>query len=622
MVRHTTALEINLWLVLSKPVQARLQLFKPDQDQPFIDKTLDNHEFKTHQLGKHCFIGLAHVQLPEPMASNTFVEYELLLGDSAATLKDRLKDWCYHDQARARIPYKKQINNLLHGSCRKPHHPSHDGLLLVDQQLANSQDDIHQAPALLLMTGDQVYIDDVAGPMLFAVHQVIQALGLFNEQFDGALVGSSDDLVRTSGEFYKRETLLPQNEETEDLVKLFFKSAKKPIFTSVNAHNHLFALSEVIALYLLSWSPECWNFVDWQQQQHDLSPKMLARYNTELDILKTFAQGLTKTRRAMGHLPVYMIFDDHDVTDDWNLTRAWEEAAYQNPFSKRIIGNALIGYCLCQAWGNQPATFEPLLAEHASVFSSDGLHNQDQLIDALLEWDDWHYHLDTNPPIVVLDTRTHRWRSESNPNKPSGLMDWETLSDLNHRLIKKDAVILVSPSPVFGVKFIEAIQRLFTFFGQSLMVDAENWMAHPGSAEVMLNIFLHRKTPQHFLILSGDVHYSFVYDVSLRHYKNSPKIHQITASGIKNTFPEGILSWLDRLNRWLYGRKSPLNALTKRRKLKIRPRMPSGFRRRELVNQSGIGKLIISDDYAQVRTQLITVEGEIEFNAKPQPSVD
>jgi hypothetical protein len=35
-----------------------------------------------------------------------------------------------------------------------------------------------------------------------------------------------------------------------------------------------------------------------------------------------------------------LIFDDHDITDDWNLSREWEEVAHGHPFSKRVIGNA------------------------------------------------------------------------------------------------------------------------------------------------------------------------------------------------------------------------------------------------------------------------------------------
>ena len=43
---------------------------------------------------------------------------------------------------------------------------------------------------------------------------------------------------------------------------------------------------------------------------------------------------------GIGHIAV----TDHDVTDDWNLTADWERCAYGHPFSKRIIGNALVAY--------------------------------------------------------------------------------------------------------------------------------------------------------------------------------------------------------------------------------------------------------------------------------------
>jgi hypothetical protein len=32
------------------------------------------------------------------------------------------------------------------------------------------------------------------------------------------------------------------------------------------------------------------------------------------------------TRRVLANVPTYMVFDDHDVTDDWNLTRERREA--------------------------------------------------------------------------------------------------------------------------------------------------------------------------------------------------------------------------------------------------------------------------------------------------------
>jgi hypothetical protein len=48
-----------------------------------------------------------------------------------------------------------------------------------------------------------------------------------------------------------------------------------------------------------------------------------------------------------------MIFDDHDITDDWNLSAQWEETAYGHPFSKRIIGNALLALHAVPGLGQQ-----------------------------------------------------------------------------------------------------------------------------------------------------------------------------------------------------------------------------------------------------------------------------
>lgn len=44
--------------------------------------------------------------------------------------------------------------------------------------------------------------------------------------------------------------------------------------------------------------------------------------------------------------------------------------------------------------------------------------------------------------------------------------------------MREDAVLPVAPAPIFGVKIIELIQRIFTTFGYSLAVDAENRMGH------------------------------------------------------------------------------------------------------------------------------------------------
>ena len=186
-----------------------------------------------------------------------------------------------------------------------------------------------------------------------------------------------------------------------------------------------------------------------------------------------------------------------------------------------VIGYAKAGEMLLKSFRTD------FMAHAHHFFNQPNDQSQDDFIYYLDRFEQWHYTIDTQPKMVVLDTRTRRWRSESRMNKPSGLMDWEALIEMQHELMHQPAVILVSAAPMFGVKFIETLQKGMTNIGQPLVIDAENWMAHPGSANTLLSIFTHTKTPTNFVILSGDVHYSFAYDIKLRFRKSSPNIYQI-----------------------------------------------------------------------------------------------
>jgi hypothetical protein len=170
---------------------------------------------------------------------------------------------------------------------------------------------------------------------------------------------------------------------------------------------------------------------------------------------------------------------------------------------------------------------------------------------------------------------------------------------------------MVSAAPIFGVKLIETIQRIFTFFGGSLAVDTESWMTHKGTASVILNIFRNRKTQPNIVILSDDVHYSFVYGITLRFRHNSPNITQITSSGIKNEFPDKLLKWFDRLNRILYSKYSPPNWFTQRQNMLVMHRKPNVNKLATLSNGSGIGLLKIDQACSKVEAQQLCASGEI-----------
>ena len=591
LLRRLEPTRLVLWLVGSRALTLTLRLLGR------ADIRLDGGQCTVIAVGAHAFVHLIDVQLDSALPVDEVVEYDVLIDGEAG-----IATWAPHLlYGEARCPdfvLRSRVDQLLHGSCRKPHHPASDGLLCVDKLLAE-QPAPADRPALLMMTGDQVYADDVSGPMLRAIHALIERLGLYEEHLEGAVVSDSAQLYTHPASYYHRADLLPALEGNETLRERFFGGARKPIFTSSNADNHLVSFAEVMAMYLLVWSPTPWTLIAPQAPQ--LTVERRQRYTAEQTRIDAFVEGLGKVARALAHLPTLMIFDDHDITDDWNLSAQWEETAYGHPFSRRIIGNALIAYMLCQGWGNNPDAFGALLEKTATLSASGDDHYldksvQDDLIDELLKFQHWHYVLPTTPAVVVIDTRTRRWRSEMNLKQPSGLLDWEALSELQQELLDHPSAIIVSPAPIFGVKLIETVQRVFSWCGYPLLVDAENWMAHRGAAQVILNIFRHSRTPGSYVVLSGDVHYSFVYEVFIRHRKAGPKVWQITSSGIKNEFPPRLLEWFDRFNRWLYSPRSPLNWLTKRRRMRIVPHIPEHAEAGErLWNSAGIGQVFFND---------------------------
>ncbi len=609
IVRKVTSTECHIWVVTSNADSPALNL---SANEVVVS---GNCQRETIRVGKYAFIHLLSFTSSEPFEDTARIGYSLSFSDDAqqASWEDEQRGLLYDGQSSLCFHYTETPETILHGSCRKPHFHSDDALAQVDVLHKNAFKKQNDFPDLLLMTGDQIYADDVAGPMLKAIHSVIDRLGLYHEALEGAVVTNTNELATHEHGYYEREQLLPQIATNTVLSSIFFGAKKKPVFTSVNAQNHLIGSAEIIAMYLLVWSDTLW--ADINIDKDGIPPKYHAIFDKEHEALNGFVKQLPQVRRALAHIPTYMIFDDHDVTDDWNLTRGWEQEVYGNPLSKRMIGNALIGYLLCQGWGNAPKKVAPLIAKVQESMGESGLNSHDEIIDDLLDFDQWHYRLDTTPPIEVLDTRTQRWRSESNMNKPSGLMDWEALCDFQHSIIGKKSVIVVSAAPIYGVKVIEAIQKVFTFFGKALTVDAENWMAHKGTANVILNIFRHYKTPPDFIILSGDVHYSFVYDVRLRFRRNSPHITQFTCSGLKNAFPDGLIKWLDRLNRVLYRSKPPLNLFTRRRNMSVKAREPSlGYG--ELFNGCAIGVLKISQKNTDVQCKALLSNGkEVEFPA-------
>ena len=635
IIRRAQSDRLAIWLAAREPAEVRLELFPPAQNSLTFELAPGAPEMLCLIAGANLHYLLIEVTFNQPLPEEIPIPYRLSLRSAVekrATDKwldhtDWAPDICYpgNEMPFIRIPHK--VSSVMHGSCRKPHSLCKDGLVAADRLVEQSViagDDRATIPELLVLSGDQVYVDDVAGPMLQAITSLTHILGLPDEHLPGVEPGlpkTGSELRDAGGQLYQRDLLLPQIDQDPSVFDVLFGGTRKPIFTSQHARNHLLTLAEMLAMYLLVWSPAGWTILPKRTCPQSLPDKSRQMYEEETSEIDEFVSDLPKVRRLLAHLPTAMIFDDHDVTDDWNLSLAWEDAAYDHPLSRRVIGNALIAYGINQGWGNRPRTIGKDLADiFSNALAHPGSDQHERAIDQILDYQKWDFEWPTDPPLIALDTRTRRWRSEKNTHFPSGLLDWEAATDLQARLRNKDAVLLVSAAPIFGVKLIEAVQKLFTILGKPLMVDAEYWMAHPGTASAILNVFQHRDTPKHFVILSGDVHYSFVYDVQLRNGRKSragqqdhnPEIWQICSSGIKNKWPDKLIAYLDRGNRWAFAPRSPLNWFTKRRGMRIIPRKPVGTPHgRRILNASGIGIVELSDDGTPIRISHVTSEGKV-----------
>src|SRR5207248_10514068 len=130
----------------------------------------------------------------------------------------------------------EDVNQLrvVHGSFRKPHGTGREILSALDTILASAIQQRKNRTQQLFLTGDQIYADEVATPLLFAM---IDAGKFF-------FAGNEEELL--PGAHVPASELEPR--ERGDIVH------NKAMFTTHTPQNQLLALSEFAAMYLFAWS--------------------------------------------------------------------------------------------------------------------------------------------------------------------------------------------------------------------------------------------------------------------------------------------------------------------------------------------------------------------------------
>lgn len=315
-------------------------------------------------------------------------------------------------------------------------------------------------------------------------------------------------------------------------------------------------------------------------------------------IIQAFRKTLPKVQRALANVPTYMIFDDHDVTDDYHLNPMWRDRVLTTQLGQAILRNAMVTYALFQDWGNDPERYNepprvelmglipelfppgvakgPLqqVAEQVSQLLGHDLRNSpnalgryDSVTPPLL----WHYTVDgPRHRTIVLDNRTRR--SYGSRNGPPGNVSIDAMVDqipLPPLLPGQEVLVVVAPLQVIGPPVLDEIVAPIAYrafdAAQAAIPDSDlrpesttglrqMLGTNPDAIEawafdtVTYEHLLARLAPyRRVVLLSGDVHYASGAVMSYwRGSETQPaRFAQFTSSGLKNVMPR-FVTFADR----------------------------------------------------------------------------
>ena len=271
-------------------------------------------------------------------------------------------------------------------------------------------------------------------------------------------------------------------------------------------------------------------------------------------------------RWLLATVPTAMIFDDHDVNDDWNISTSWVAEMREASWWDARITGAFMSYWLYQHLGNlsPPQLAEEELLPLVLADSDAG----PRLRDAARRWDResahsrWAYYRDFGDSrLIVLDSRAARVLDEDR-REMIDEEEWDWIID--HARDEFDHLVLASTLPVFMTKGIHHLEawneavcagswgRLAARVGEKIRrgFDLEHWSAFHDSFERLCEWLEAvadgtdgKRPPATIVLLGGDVHNAYINEVTLRTRASVPsRVFQVVCSPFRNP--------LSRAQRW------------------------------------------------------------------------
>jgi phosphodiesterase/alkaline phosphatase D-like protein len=273
-------------------------------------------------------------------------------------------------------------------------------------------------------------------------------------------------------------------------------------------------------------------------------------------------------RWLLSTLPSAMIFDDHDIRDDWNTSWTWRrEMEATSWWHDRIVGG-LASYWVYQHLGNLGPLdrLDDPLWQRIVTYDGDGELDITVGLDELADRADrqpesyrWSFSrdFDTQARLVVIDSRAAR---VLDPDRRSILdedeMAWfddHLRGGFDHLLVGTSLPFLMAPGLHHAEAFSEALAegawgRVAARVGEAMRqgADMEHWAAFELGfrrvARMVLEVAAGERgrAPRTITFLSGDVHHSYVAEARPGRSEGrqvASRIVQAVCSPIRNPLP-------------------------------------------------------------------------------------
>ncbi|MGW6400766.1 alkaline phosphatase D family protein [Streptomyces sp. NPDC055134] len=270
-------------------------------------------------------------------------------------------------------------------------------------------------------------------------------------------------------------------------------------------------------------------------------------------------------RWLLSTVPSCMIFDDHDVIDDWNTSASWlAEIRATDWWNERIL-SGLMSYWVHQHLGNlAPAELaaDPVYAAvRADPDGTDALREFAARADTDATSVRWSYRRDFGRVrLLMVDTRAARVLAETDrsmldPTEAAWLREQalESPGAYDHLLIGTSLPWLLPHLVHDAEGWNAALCRgergaRWARFGEKLRrrADLEHWAAFPASFDALTALIAEagggEGAPATVCVLSGDVHHAYVAEPAWPAGAPAPaaRVLQLTCSPLHNSIPGSI----------------------------------------------------------------------------------